>query len=131
MMSPDAHAEMWPNVAGFLLGSRQPLCVPAGLAASVGLTSGGFALQTCGLKDGNSLVVSVCTCNYEPRRRLRNFCIMYSTLEALPLPMMQWVVWGCRKCSDAVLKVMSRAITACTAAVKQHDQRCSYDVPMV
>lgn len=42
---------------GFLLAARQPLCVPAGLAASVGLTSSGFALQTCGLKDGNSLVV--------------------------------------------------------------------------
>lgn len=42
---------------GFLMAARQPLCVPIGLAASVGLTSGGFALQTCGLKDGNSLVV--------------------------------------------------------------------------
>lgn len=55
---------------GFLLAARQPLCVPAGLAASVGLTSGGFALQTCGLKDGNSLVVGAAMlqelqkCNY-------------------------------------------------------------------
>mmetsp|Transcript_29107 Transcript_29107/g.82036 ORF Transcript_29107/g.82036 Transcript_29107/m.82036 type:complete len:362 (-) Transcript_29107:226-1311(-) len=45
---------------GFMLGSHHILAIPAGLGASVGLTSTGFALQTRGLKDGNTVVV--CTC---------------------------------------------------------------------
>ena len=36
--------------AGFLLGSRHMLFIPAGLAVSIGLTSSGFVLQTMGLK---------------------------------------------------------------------------------
>jgi uncharacterized protein (DUF697 family) len=43
-----------------MLGKEVVLAVPAGLGASVGLTSLGFALQTRGLKDGNTVVV--CTC---------------------------------------------------------------------
>jgi len=45
---------------GFMLAGTHFLAAPMGLAASVGLTSLGFALQTRGLKDGNTVVV--CTC---------------------------------------------------------------------
>ncbi|KAK9809205.1 hypothetical protein WJX72_011379 [[Myrmecia] bisecta] len=46
---------------GFLLAQQTSLVwVPLGLAASVALTSAGFVLQTCGLKDGNTVIV--CTC---------------------------------------------------------------------
>ncbi|KAK9833929.1 hypothetical protein WJX74_010096 [Apatococcus lobatus] len=46
---------------GFLLGSQvSVLCVPVGILAGSGLTTVGLMLQTCGLKDGNTVVV--CTC---------------------------------------------------------------------
>ena len=46
---------------GFLLGQHSGVAwVALGLAASVAATSAGFVLQTCGLKDGNTVVV--CTC---------------------------------------------------------------------
>ena len=46
---------------GFLLGSQvSVLCIPVGVLAGAGLTSTGLMLQTCGLKDGNTVVV--CTC---------------------------------------------------------------------
>lgn len=46
---------------GFLLAARASwTAAPMGLAASVGLSSAGFALQTLGFKDGNTVVV--CTC---------------------------------------------------------------------
>ena len=46
-----------PPAAGFLLGRGW---VPTGLAGSVALSSSGFVLQTCGLKEGSTVVV--CTC---------------------------------------------------------------------
>ncbi|KAK9868206.1 hypothetical protein WJX84_006682 [Apatococcus fuscideae] len=46
---------------GFLLGSQvSVLYIPVGVLAGAGLTSTGLMLQTCGLKDGNTVVV--CTC---------------------------------------------------------------------
>ncbi|CAL8470432.1 g9974 [Coccomyxa elongata] len=46
---------------GFLLAARVSwTAAPAGLAASICLSSTGFALQTLGFKDGNTVVV--CTC---------------------------------------------------------------------
>ena len=46
---------------GFLLARRATwLAAPAGLGASVVLSSAGFMLQTLGFKDGNTVVV--CTC---------------------------------------------------------------------
>ena len=46
---------------GFLLAARVSwTAAPAGLAASICLSSAGFALQTLGFKDGNTVVV--CTC---------------------------------------------------------------------
>ncbi|KXZ43693.1 hypothetical protein GPECTOR_83g305 [Gonium pectorale] len=45
---------------GFILAAKlSVLCVPLGLAGSVGLTSSGFLLQTRGLKAGNTVVVCV------------------------------------------------------------------------
>ena len=45
--------------AGMVLAQQRLIYVPAGLAASIALTSAGFTLQTVGLKDGNSLVVII------------------------------------------------------------------------
>lgn len=45
---------------GFLMAARRWTWVPFGLACSVGLSSTGFILQTCGLKEGSTVVV--CTC---------------------------------------------------------------------
>ena len=46
---------------GFLLARRLTwLMAPLGLCASIVLSSSGFALQTLGFKDGNTVVV--CTC---------------------------------------------------------------------
>lgn len=46
---------------GFLLAARVSwTAAPAGLCASIALSSAGFALQTLGFKDGNTVVV--CTC---------------------------------------------------------------------
>lgn len=42
---------------GILLAERRVLYMPLGLGCSVVLTSTGLALQTCGLKDGSSMVV--------------------------------------------------------------------------
>lgn len=48
------------RAAGFLLAPSGVLWVPLGLAGSVLLSSSGFLLQTCGLKEGSTVVV--CTC---------------------------------------------------------------------
>jgi len=45
---------------GFLMAARRWTWVPFGLACSFGLSSTGFILQTCGLKEGSTVVV--CTC---------------------------------------------------------------------
>lgn len=45
---------------GFLMASYRWTWVPFGLLCSIGLSSSGFILQTCGLKEGSTVVV--CTC---------------------------------------------------------------------
>ena len=46
--------------AGFLFAAKRLVWVPVGILCSAALTSTGFVLQTCGLKDGNTIIV--CTC---------------------------------------------------------------------
>ena len=43
-----------------MLAARSWVWAPLGIAGSVCLSSSGFVLQTCGLKEGNTVVV--CTC---------------------------------------------------------------------
>ena len=45
---------------GFLMASRRWTWIPFGLTASIVLSGTGFVLQTCGLKEGSTVIV--CTC---------------------------------------------------------------------
>ncbi|CAM6108389.1 unnamed protein product [Calypogeia fissa] len=47
---------------GFIMADHEvsPLCIPAGIAASVACSAGGFFCQTKGLRDGRAVVVSTC-----------------------------------------------------------------------
>ncbi|CAM6111856.1 unnamed protein product [Calypogeia fissa] len=47
---------------GFIMADHEvsPLCIPAGIAASIACSAGGFFCQTKGLRDGRAVVVSTC-----------------------------------------------------------------------